>query len=219
MNEIINEARKRNITTLIHFTNEKNLKSIIENGILSKDTLDNRKMAYYYNDEYRFDNLSDTISLSVTFPNYKMFYRLRKENVADDWVVILIDAEKVLSKPCAFCYDNAANSGISVIPLRQRMSVYAFNEMFSDDIFGYKRAEMGLSENETTSPQAEILAFEHIPINAIKCIVFEEDSVRIKYMSLLNRIGIKSIVYEHYYYPRHDFQFWQNDFLGENNGN
>jgi len=218
MNEIINEARKRNITTLIHFTNEKNLKSIIENGILSKDTLDNRKMAYYYNDEYRFDNLSDTISLSVTFPNYKMFYSLRKENVADDWVVILIDAEKVLSKPCAFCYDNAANSGISVIPLRQRMSLYAFHEMFSDDIFGCKRTEMGLSENEATSPQAEILAFESIPIEAIKCIVFEKESIKEKYVSLLKSVGIESTVCEHYYYPRHDYKYWQNDILGDNNG-
>ena len=49
----------RRIRYLIHFTDAKNITSIRENGILSVEQLEKRKITYKHNDDYRKDNEPD----------------------------------------------------------------------------------------------------------------------------------------------------------------
>ena len=60
---------KRNITTLIHFTDSGNLKNILTYGLLSVEVLNDFGLNYCYNDNKRLDGRLNYISLSVTKPN------------------------------------------------------------------------------------------------------------------------------------------------------
>ena len=70
----------RRIRYLIHFTDAKNIPSIRENGILSVEQLEKRRITYKQNDEYRKDNEPDYISLSVSGMNQYVYRTFRYSN-------------------------------------------------------------------------------------------------------------------------------------------
>lgn len=206
--KIMISVQERKIEHFIHFTNVLNLPSILSNGLLSKDILDYNWIEYNYNDDLRLDELSDSISLSISSPNYKMFYQLRCNNPSRNWVVLVLDAQQILDLNCAFCFTNAANSFVSRIPLKDRMTFDAFNSMFAERDNQVSRAQLKLSSFEPTDPQAEILVFDSIPTSAIQFALFNEYEIMNQYAPLLN---INKIPYTRdlgYYYPRHDYSFW-----------
>ena len=69
----------RNITTLVHFTRVRNLRSILKNGLLGRSTLEAWPLERQpeYNDDMRLEGFREAICLSVGFPNYRMFYKYR----------------------------------------------------------------------------------------------------------------------------------------------
>ena len=84
------EARK--ICHLVHFTPVENVESIRDKGLLSRSVLDINDLEYIYTDEQRLDGGLNWISLSVSFPNYKMFYAKREllKRKVGGWAVMLI---------------------------------------------------------------------------------------------------------------------------------
>lgn len=66
---------QRRIKSLYHFTSLQNLESILNNGLLSRDKLKENNILHYYNDNLRLENKLNAICVSISFPNYKMFYR------------------------------------------------------------------------------------------------------------------------------------------------
>ena len=72
-NEILKIIKQRNITQLIHFTNKKNVSSIIKNGLLNNDELKRRNLKYISNDPERRDNWTYSISLSITNKNSDLY--------------------------------------------------------------------------------------------------------------------------------------------------
>jgi len=84
---------QRQIDTLYHFTQADNLTNIFRYGLLPRDILEKRHINSYYNDDYRYDNCLDAVCMSLEFPNYKMFYKLRQENIMIDWAVLKLDAQ------------------------------------------------------------------------------------------------------------------------------
>ena len=209
-NEIILERCKdRGIDVLVHFTNVTNLPSILNNGLLSREFMDYFFIDYSYNDAFRMDLVKESISLSVSSPNYKMFYRVRCSNLNTKWAVILLDALEVLKLNCIFCYTNAANSCISNMSVESRKSVNAFESMFADELFGNKRSDIGLESYETTDPQAEILVLQPIPVSAIKYIVFDRYEIMNQYKPMIEAQMINCTVDLGYYRPRRDYEFWR----------
>lgn len=204
--QIIQDAKQRDIVNFVHITNVENLPSILLNGICSKAYLEDNNIEYDCADAKQINRIEDAISISVTFPNYKMFYSLRQENEKVEWVVLLLDAKQVLSLDCAFCYTNASSNEIFNIPLELRKTYEAFEQMFLR--IGHEKYR-GLSPNEPTDPQAEILVFNLIPASFIKKVIFEKYEVKIKYASLLNKMSIPYNIDERYFLPRHDYSFWQ----------
>lgn len=73
-NSIRSLIAERNIPCLVHFTQIENISSILQNGILPRTLL---APGYHFNDEMRLDGFSESISLSISFPNWQMFYRCR----------------------------------------------------------------------------------------------------------------------------------------------
>ena len=107
---------ERGIETLVHFTRFENLESILNKGLMSRKELEkwDSENQPVFNDSQRLDQCPDSISLSISFPNYKMFFPYRQKNTAK-WAVILLKPDILWEMDCAFCMDNAASSLIRYI--------------------------------------------------------------------------------------------------------
>lgn len=208
-NKILTFAENRGIEHCIHFTNVLNLPSILSYGLLSKSDLEYNWIDYNYNDDLRLDDLENSISVSITSPNYKMFYQLRCNNPSKRWAVLVLDAMEILNLDCAFCYTNAANISVSSIPLTERKTYISFKSMFEEREGQATRAMMKLSSNEPTDPQAEILVFDSIPTSAIQFVLFNDYNIMEQYTPLLNDVNIPFTHDLGYFYPRRDYAFWQ----------
>ncbi len=178
----------------------------INGGLKSRALLDLIGIFYSYNDEQRLDGFNNAISLSVTFPNYRMFYKYRRNS--DNYCVILLNAEKILGNlDLAFHHTNAASNAVRNILLEQRKTLAAFNEMFYEPT-GSSRLERRLADNETTDPQAEILCFDSIPLHYFDKIIFDNYKNLQENSYLFTGTNISCIVDRDYFAPRHDWEFW-----------
>ena len=142
--QILISAKKRSIEHCVHFTNVLNLPSILSYGLLSKADLKYNWIDYNYNDDLRLDDLEEAISVSITSPNYKMFYQLRCNNPSKSWVVLVLDSMQILNLDCAFCYTNAANISVSSISLTERKTYSSFKSLFEEQENQATRHEMRL---------------------------------------------------------------------------
>ena len=94
-------AYENHIKEFVHFTNERNLLSILCRGVLSRKVLQENNIPFEYNDEKRLDGMLDAVSLSVTAPNYLIFYKYSPKMFCNF-------VQKVLAKnnPITLCFIN-----------------------------------------------------------------------------------------------------------------
>ena len=64
-------TRRRNISSLYHFSHLSNLRSIFKSGIISRQRLEEGGHSFHYNDELRLEGVRDAISLSLGEVNKK----------------------------------------------------------------------------------------------------------------------------------------------------
>jgi len=141
----------RGIKELIHFTNISNVETIVKYGILPRNILEKKLPAALINDINRYDNFRNAACLSVSFPNYKMFYKYQVEDSDARWAVLSLSPDLLADFNIKYFYffkENAAKNDSS------RCS---FNEMFGNS-----------SGCDPENPQAEILAFGVIPSKYIR---------------------------------------------------
>lgn len=203
---------RRGIEEFVHFTSVKNLKSILKYGLLSVAEQRKYHISAEINDKQRLDNNLNGISLSVSFPNYKMFYKLNQGNY-NGWVILSLDPNEIIKKECFFLPKNAACRGIDISTSRAQkdyMSPESFENMFKNR-GEHKRGEMGLPDNYTTDPQAEIMVKSYIPVNCIKKIYFPNNSIDTEIATLLKNRNIISEVDNKLYNCRQDYAFWPSD--------
>jgi len=195
-------VESRGIKRLIHFTPVENLGSILERGICPRSLLDKEiKDKYKKVDGYRFDGNLDSVSMSITFPNYQMFYLKRAgAQRADEsfWVVLEVDPEIMWTHECAFYPHNAASG---------RFSRYEFSHFSSLDKLRAMFDELGRNSSTPhdcpTDPQAEIMVKGAIPAEKILKIWTERKDLAEKLSGQLGRV----IDYgREYFKPRVDHQ-------------
>ena len=169
--------RERKIHYLIHFTDAKNIPSIMENGILSVKQLQARGAAHTRNDEYRHDNALDFISLSVSGMNPYVYRSFRHTlSTIEHGVAIVIDADMLyreISAQRTYCITNAATTNAS-----KGDTLDDFRAMFAEKII-YTTQSNGTREidrhseqrnpSEPTDVQAEILWNGCVPTEYILC--------------------------------------------------
>lgn len=165
--------QNRKIEYLVHFTKMSNLQNILVNGLIARDKIDDGSYFAFVNDPLRLDNHRDTISMSVSFPNYKMFFKYRKMS-SDNWVVLLFDAKLLLLKKVYYCKHNAADRRIRGQKVEALMGAHAFSGMFDEIENMQSRQEQNLRINDPTDPQAEILVVGAIEPSYIRHICFEK---------------------------------------------
>ncbi len=150
-------VESRGIKSLIHFTRVVNVPEILKHGLLGRESIANKGLCASFNDQYRYDNAADSVCASISFPNYKMFYSLQKRNLEEDWVVLRLDPKILWEIPCAYCFSNAASSGVAKIPIENRMGFQALASMFEDFPPNTMRSNLRIPREYTTDPQAEVL--------------------------------------------------------------
>lgn len=202
-------VKERGIVSLYHFTRVENLPSILKKGLQKRDHLefcrDVLDDSFIFNDSHRFDN-TNAICTSISFPNYKMFYRLRCNDATAEWVVIEIYAAVLWLKKCAFCVTNAADAAVTAVPIDQRQSLDALKRLF-DDFGGKTRESLAIPNRYPTNPQAEVLVSPSIEHNLIRKVYFQKPAT-------LQQFGRDYPIIDYalnggYFEPRSDWRHWQ----------
>lgn len=209
-NGIRNLISERNIPYLVHFTRIENIAGILEHGIIPRTLL---SPGFRYNDEMRLDGFPESTSLSISFPNWQMFYRCRcaEKNRGANWVVLAISAETLSTHPCLFFPTNAANRRFQddgQEAFSTRMGLTGLNSMFPDDPPGVREAR-GLPEKTTTDPQAEILVFDRVPPEQIGAISLMRSDITTEALIRRQLPTVKLNVGGKLFDPRSDYKFWQ----------
>ena len=210
-NDALSIARfveEHRIPYLVHFTRVENLVTIAENGILPRTLLEQE---FRHNDSMRLDGFPEASSLSLSFPNYLMFYRYRCLYPDANWAVLLLTVDILSDLPCLFFTTNAANSKFRDAgddALESRMGLDALSAMFYDDPPGV-RGERGLPSRATTDPQAEVLTFSVVAperIGAV-CLLRPDRAVEAMLRGRLPhaKVSVGGKLFE----PRADYRFWQ----------
>lgn len=197
-------AVERGIKCLMHFTRSTNLDSILERGLIPRDTLLNEGFIDF-NDQYRFDG-THAICLSIGFPNYKMFWRLRQENQDVDWVILGIHPAALWALTCAFCVTNAASSSVTSVPFGQRIGLEAFQAMYADYPPKYREI-LGISDDFPTNPQAEVLMIEGVPRDYILGVIVLSKAKQVELQAKYP--GLQVVINARYFSYRQDYGHWK----------
>lgn len=182
-------VEQRGIMELFHFTREENVTSIHRNGLLSRRQLDSRELRYSFSDDQRLDRHLDASSLSISFPNFKMFYRCRMkpDNVEARWAVIGFSASVMWERPCAFFPTNAAHHDVRAISLQRHRYSRCLTAMFAETVNGIDRGDTPwLRPCDPTDPQAEVLVIGRIAPRRITRIVVSSESTAARIMGCSN---------------------------------
>ena len=209
---------ERRIKHLVHFTKADNLPSILQHGLVPVKLQETFGVNTNKNDPMRYDQIITATSLSVDFPNYKVFYKFRTELYQDDmWVIIKLKPSVLVSEQnkSYFCQTNAAN-------INNRKLGYtheAFNSMFAETIITkerktVQREDLPIPDNWTTDPQAEILVDGIIDTCYIDSIVFRKKDHRDSLFQKEHQKIIKDFKVEinsELFSCRQDYQLWQSN--------
>lgn len=215
----INELRKivesRRIQALFHFTRLENLADILMDGLKPRTELP--ESSAVINDPVRSDGFKDASSLSISFPNYRVFYKFRQCSPEAKWVVIEFDVEVLYRHFCLFSETNAASAVSLSIGWLERACPEALQRMFRDELFDrekgvtIRREQLKIRPHLPTDPQSEVLVCGTIRPDLIRRVAFQSDRDKNRWISENSEhTQLKRIlcVDRSLFAPRVDFRFW-----------
>ena len=189
-NKIREIIQERCIEYIFHFTREENIESIIKYGLVPRLVHDVNNVYACVNDEYRFDGRTDTNSLSIGFPNHRMFYRYRKLGEKDGfkWCIFVFKPEILYEKECLFCRTNAASHEIRSVRDSELKGFQALEAMFGEKEI---QKEMNLPLSFPIDEQAEVLVKDIIEPQYIHSIIFENKDLYYNYKSKYKNLDVR----------------------------
>jgi len=204
----------RKIEYLLHFTPLNNLRNILRLGFVPRKFLEMSGVKEVIRplapDQFRDDGREECFCLSISWPNYKMFFA-KRNTMQVDWVVLKINIEAIIQHKCLFFKTNAAS------PKVRKDGPSNLEGMFYD---GGIRHRLGIDDSFTTDPQAEVMSYSRIPPDWIEEIYTDRltksmnrELLAISKENLLengNGKGkIKITQDKTFFGPRKDFSFWK----------
>ena len=211
--EIEREVIARDIRELFHFTRIENASSILDQGLKGRATLNAGGAAYVYSDELRLDGQPDSISVSISWPNYRMFYKKRQEDISKQWVVFKLDPAVMWEKRCFFCMSNAASAAVAQGDIESKLGFHGFDSLFDDIPGDVDRHASGLPDRFPTNPQAEVLVLESIEPRWIREVHVETREARTSNESFMNSLEkhggrVRLVINRKFFGPRVDHERW-----------
>jgi hypothetical protein len=199
-NEIGRWLTERGIERLTHFTPLTNVQNICKYGLIPREYLGleivRLALGPEFTDQHRMDGIPQYNCLSVTFPNYKMFYTKRQSSPGARWAVIEYSADVLKILWAEYCPTNSASRS----PVMQ-----GGDGIRSQFLLPKLREELALAPNMTTDPQAEVLCDSVIGRQKIQRICVQSESD----VRFLASAGIQSEVDPAPFRSRHDYSYWQ----------
>lgn len=181
--DIREEASRRGITRLCHFTPSRNLVHIASgvDGVLATRHLrEDERALFTPTDLLRLDGHVDYICCSIEYPNAWYFERARRNGLApEDWVVLLINPRYLWTPGTRFCPRNAAaHHGRDVVEGSE-----GFAALYASQVTGaYDRTYVRQAAHVQAVPtdeQAEVLVSDRIvPDDILGIAVQSEDQAR-----------------------------------------
>lgn len=165
------EAQRRGITRLCHFTPTRNLVHILtdEAGIEARQRLGRgNTRPFTPTDPARLDGYTDCISCSIEFPNvWYLEKAMERDSVFRDWVLLFLAPHHLWARETRFCPHNAAlHSGRDVAAGES-----AFRELFASSVTGSGWVTRLRSAKHLpcspTDDQAEVLVRGPIPLTDV----------------------------------------------------
>lgn len=205
--------KQRNINKMYHFTNILNLKSILENGLIPRTLLDDKKIKYEYNDTSRLDGMKNFNCFTLTFPNVRY---LNSKDI--DMCILEFDEElihRLIRRDLIYFSDyNAArsdksfgNAFINFKKMFRNKNIFLQNpnKASTEYLASPHDRDVELPPSFPSHDQAEILVKCTIRSTNIKRIIFKNEDIVNKVLPLLKKYNISYIVDERYFYDRIGF--------------
>ena len=217
--DVYNMLIERGVKNLVHFTKLQNLESILKHGIIPVQGLKYFEIDYSPSDLDRWDGMEDGISFSVSYPNYRTFFRKWK-NTDEPYVVLIIGIEAIKTiKPDNIAYfpSNAASSLYSR-SFEQYRGLDAAQLMFAPNN-RFTRAQQNIPDSFPTDPQAEVFIKGKIHTSYIKEIHLNSNEYEVSYdvsetyktiQTILSRFDLQCECKKSntYFRPRIDYERW-----------
>ncbi|MFB6287168.1 MAG: DarT ssDNA thymidine ADP-ribosyltransferase family protein [Candidatus Bipolaricaulia bacterium] len=211
-------VEERRIPYLCHFTRQANLSSILTHGLLSVETLSARSIPFIETDRTRLDHAPSAISLSISFPNYRMFSAYR--NAQSDpctWVVLVIHSSVLWEKRCQFADMNAASQRAQDMwarcdpdPVRSFRNLFAENVRDSNGKL-YRRKDLAIPPFFPTNPQAEVLVYGSIEPDCVIEVHFESEGCIHRFRDSFGSgsTARRYLASPRFFQPRQDWHHWR----------
>lgn len=178
-------VQDRGIKKLYHLTQARNLDSIFEHGILSRNELARRKIDAAFNSKLQCRELADTVSVYISGFNYEVLHTLeqhkreRGETSPGDTLALLeLDSSVLYELSCSF-FPTGAGVGLFRIEWETSYGAQALESMFEDGRpspgGGYSRTKWDLKPWEVSDPNAEVFVFGAIPARYIMRVLFKNE--------------------------------------------
>lgn len=217
-------TQERGVQQFVHFTPEKNLLSILKHGILPRTELKLQNIDAITPDPDRFDFQLNYSSLSISFPNYLIFYNKRNCMPETPFVILCIDPKIILDLPLrdiSYLPDNAASRTIKNV--MHFTGCEAAKGLFSEQAtvrgITHQRDELSLPNNYPTNPQAEVFLRGAIQTEYITAIHTENSEQNATVRAILPQNLTKKIsIYtkSNLFLPRIDHRMWLKPVKAEN---
>ena len=198
---------EREVKYLVHFTPIENIEGIMREGILPRSM---QHIPGTVTDELRLDNQLDASDFSISFPNYRMFYKKWCIEKKTKYAVLLIsidvlnhiDPEKV-----AYFIDNAASAEMQSIDFSAKTSLTAVKSLFADNK-DKVREKYSLPSYYTTNPQAEVQIKDKVLPSYIREIHVNDFEAYCFLMEqgIHNKTDLK--LDDSYFFSRKDNKYW-----------
>ena len=191
---IRNEATRRGITRLCHFTPSRNLGHIAEDprGILaSRHLAEDQKAVFNPTDSERLDGFPDHVCCSIQYPN-AWYFRISRdqERLFKDWVVLLIAPHYLWHTGTKFCPRNAAAEHGRLVG----DGADAFEGLFAETVEGQRTFRRAPRHRASlpTDEQAEVLIPDRVERRDVIGIAVRDEAQAKRELARLELLGRRS---------------------------
>jgi len=178
--EVVLAAKKRGITSIVHFTRRAGLVGIFaSSAVKSRQDLPEDKHVKHVYEANAVDRRLDQrwhgyINLSVTNINMHMFKFSQRKHPDEDWMILEFGPKILQHRGVVFCTTN------NIYPSAHRCrGLKGFEQMFAETVPGWYGNELDRRCRlpcETTDPQAEVLYPFELSLKHLHTVTVADDN-------------------------------------------